>query len=168
MRIQNITNLQSWQKLNFTSVYRVENGTVSTPWAESPDDSKTQELYDRLNKGQKRAVAIIDKSFSIKGNPSEVTYYPSLLLVDDKYGKEATRLKEIEDKFNAKKANARKVTGSFSEKDYLQAIRNASIYTAGKKCLYDESSKKTVVITMAQFNEILEKGFEAVVSKLKR
>lgn len=168
MRIQNITNLQDGQNLAFKSVYRVENGIVSTPWAESPDNSKTQELYEKLNNGQKRTVAIIDKSFSLKKDSFGATFYPSLLLVDDKYGKEATLLKEIEDKFNARKANARKVTGALSEKDYLQAIRSASIYTAGKKCLYDESSKKTVVITMDQFREILEKGFDAVVSKLKR
>lgn len=169
MRIQNISNAQVGPKLTFKSVYRVENGYAPViPCADidnAHDNYPTQRLFENLSEDKKRTVALITA-------PGLGIYEPDLVLLDGKDDRDASAYKSFEAELSRprkkiKKA-ARKSSGKIIDIDYYQALRNASIHVTQKNDMYKTYCKKAIVITMDQFTEILEKGFDAVVSKLKR
>lgn len=147
MRLQSITNEQSGQKPAFKSVYRVGTDYASIPCASTInpyDNSATNELYKLLSADNGKNVTYI-------GAPT--IYQSDLVLLDDKYGKEASAYKALDASF----------TNKLSDKQ-------VAINKLRMQVMYEKFSKKAFVINTNLFNKLNE-IFDSIkigISKLKR
>lgn len=146
MKVQNISNIQRNQHLAFKQVYRVEDGHTYSLFAKLQQEGKSPERF---------AIGGLNDPRS------------SLILVDGKDDIDATSYKkslELIEQAGKKQLSDDKANGVDS---YFSSLRFAKMDSDQKGALYAKYSKKTIVITAAQFQEILDKGFDAVASKLR-
>lgn len=157
MKVNNIQNTQY-----FGSIVRVNSGVSHTPYGSSLSNSGTQELYSLLKADQKNNVETLDRSFRIDFKKQTTTHFPTLLLIDDKYGKDASTLQKIETRLkNGPKEK-------FGENELYEAIRAASMNVIQRESLYTEDSAKVIVLTRKDLEKVAKLGFEKVLEMVRK